>query len=212
MKPLTGSVLLILLLGVTGCGAQNPGGAGANPTQTTRIPEGLDERHAANFLAGAKHLQKIGEPKQAVETLNELIANYPGSDAADEARQILADLEEQEPDVKAAGVHVSGEIVTARGVLIHFPQNVKSTEAWSGNEFMVGETPIRTTEEVPREVLMKIVGQHVEIEGRWKAGKKWEPPKPADEEFQLQTPSFPEGVTGSTGAGIEATSVKVIEK
>ncbi len=213
MKHLAGSFLLIIPLILTGCGRQNPAGAGPNPAPTVRIPEGLDERHAANFLAMAKDLQKDGESEQAIELLNELLTLYPKSDAADQARQILADLEKRSSDAgEAVGDHDPGATVTARGLLKHFPQDVKSTEAWLGREFMVGETPIRANENVPRDVLIKMVGQNVEIKGIWNAGKQWEPPKPEDEEFELQTPSYPEGVTIVTGAGIEASSVKKVEE
>ena len=209
-----GAAAVITLI-LTGCdnGPQNPAGAGSNPAPTVLIPEGLNERHAANFLSMARDLQKDGESKQAIEVLNELLTLYPKSDAADEARKLLADLKNRSLDAwAAAGDHDPGEMVTTRGLLAHFPQDVKSTEAWMGHEFMVGETPIRTTEKVPRDALMKMVGQKVEIEGMWNAGKKWEPPKPAEEGFQSQTPSFPEGVTVATVSGIEASSVRQLEE
>lgn len=102
MKSLATSFLVIFPLIMTGCGAQNPTGVGPNPAPTVQIPEGLNERHAANFLSGAKDLQKDGESEQAIEVVNELIAIYPKSDAADEARQLLADLNKQSPDAGAA--------------------------------------------------------------------------------------------------------------
>ncbi|MGZ0163597.1 MAG: tetratricopeptide repeat protein, partial [Planctomycetales bacterium] len=154
MKLLGGSLLLIFPLIMTGCGKQNPAGAGPNPAPTVLIPEGLNERHAANFLSMARDLQKDGESKQAIEVLNELLTVYPKSDAADEARKLLADLKKRSLDAgAAAGDHDPGEMVTTRGLLTHFPQDVKSTEAWLGHEFMVGETPIRTTDKVPRDFL-----------------------------------------------------------
>lgn len=105
------SLVLLLLPLLAGCGKPTPAGAGGNPTQAARIPEGLDERHAANFLAGAKHLQEIGERKQAIETLNELIANYPESNAADEAKQLLAELEK--PNVNAGEDEDGGVVQNA---------------------------------------------------------------------------------------------------
>jgi hypothetical protein len=108
MKHSTGLVLMLVLPLLAGCGKPTPPGAGGKTTQSARIPEGLYERHAANFLAGAKHLQKIGEPKQAVASLNELVANYPESDAADEAKQILAELEKRNID---AGEEEDGGVV-----------------------------------------------------------------------------------------------------
>ena len=130
MRHSIGLVVLLVAPLVAGCGKPAPTGAGGKTTQTARIPEGLNERHAANFLAGAKHLQKIGEPKQAEATLNELIANYPESDAADEAKQILAELEK--PNVNAGededgGVVQNPDRDKAEKVLASLP-NVKSVE------------------------------------------------------------------------------------
>jgi hypothetical protein len=213
MKPLAGTFLLLFPLIMTGCGKQNPAGAGPKPAPTVLVPEGLNERHAANFLSGAKGLQKDGESEQAIEVLNELLTLYPKSDAADEARKLLSDLKKRSLGVgAAAGDHDPGEIVTVRGLLTHFPQDVKSIEAWLGHEFMVGETPIRTTDKVPRDFLITMVGQNVEIEGIWNAGKESKPPKPADEEYELQTPSYPEGQTIVREAGIEASAVKKVEE
>lgn len=101
MKTLAASLLLIFPLIMTGCGTQNPAGGGPNPAPTVQIPEGLNERHAANFLAGAKDLQKDGESEQAIEVLNELLTLYPNSDAADEAEQLLADLKKRSPNAVA---------------------------------------------------------------------------------------------------------------
>lgn len=118
----------------------------------------------------------------------------------------------QAPEEKAeAEATEAGKTISVRGVLKHFPQDVKSTEAWLGHEFMVDETPIRTTEDVSAEVLKEMVGETVEIEGRWNAGKNWEPPKPTEEEFNLQRPTYPEGVSVVRGSGIEASSVRKVE-
>lgn len=58
----------------------------------------VDEEHAANFLAAAKDFQQEGQPKHAANTINNLLEKYPKSDAANEARTILAELEEGERD------------------------------------------------------------------------------------------------------------------
>ncbi len=147
-------VLLIFPL-MVGCGKPIPAGAGGKPTQAARIPEGLNERHAANYLEGAKHLQRSGDPKQAVATLNELIANYPESDAAEEAQQILAELEK--PDVNSGededgGVVQNPDRDKAATFLAALPK-VKSVEEekkllsefgdWlRENEYKVEVTPI----------------------------------------------------------------------
>ena len=105
----------------------------------------------------------------------------------------------------------SKETITVRGLLRHLPQDVKSTEAWLGHEFMVGDKPIRPAEAITRDELMNMVGETVEVEGLWNAGKKWEPPKPTEEGFSLQRPSYPEGVIVIRRSGVEATSVKKVE-
>lgn len=211
MRYLTGPVLLLLLLVMNGCGKQNHV-AGGSPARTLTQKE-IDEKHAANFLTGAKDFRDDGHPKYAISTLNELLEKFPDSESAVEAKKMLAELEKTPLNAETnANDHKSGENITVRGLLRHFPQDVKSTEAWLGHEFMVGETPIRITEKVPHNALMNMVGENVEIEGLWNAGKKWEPPKPAEEEFQLQTPTYPEGVVVVRGAGIEASSVKKVEK
>ena len=105
------------------------------------------------------------------------------------------------------------ETISVRGLLTHFRQDVKSTEAWLGHEFKVGETPIRATKKVPRDLLMKLAGENVAIKGHWNAGTNWKPPKRTDENFHLQAPTFPEGVTVVKDAGIiDANSVTIIEE
>ena len=212
MRHLTGSILLLFLLVMTGCGKKNPVGAGGPPARMLKQKE-IDEKHAANFLAGAKDFQNDGHPKYAINTLKELLEQFPDSESAVEAKQMLAEIEKQKPDAETeANDRELGETIAVQGLLRHFPQDVKSTEAWLGHEFMVGETPIRITEKVPRDVLINMVGENVEIEGLWNAGEKWEPPKPAEEGFQLQYPLYPEGSTVVRGAGIEASSVTKIDK
>ena len=211
MRHLPGTVLLLCLLVISGCGKQNPACAGVNPTPVDRIPEGLDQRHAANFLAGAEDLRKDGESEQAIKVLNELLTVYPESDAANEAKQILADLTKGNANAKAAEIQESEKPVNARGLLTHFPPDVKSTEAWLGHEFMVGETPIRPTEKVPRNVLMAMVGKNVEIEGIWNAGEEFKLPRPDDEESRSQQPSSIHGLTLIRGDGIEAIRAKRTE-
>lgn len=65
---------------------------------------------------------------------------------------------------------------------------------------------------MPRDVLIEMVGEDVEIEDPWNAGKKWQHPTPTEEGFYLQSPSYPEGVTVIRGAGIEDSSVIKVEK
>lgn len=98
MRNSIGIFVLLVSSFIAGCGKPGPPGTGVSAPHAARIPEGLNERHAANFLAAAKDLQKTGEPKQAVAILKELIGKYPDSDAADEAKQILDQLEKSNVD------------------------------------------------------------------------------------------------------------------
>lgn len=93
--------------------------------------------------------------------------------------------------------------VSVHGVLRHFPQDVKSEQAWLGHEYMVGDTPIRPTNAVPAEKLQNLVGKTVTIEGVWNPGKEVEP---TNEELHSR-PIVPGGATLIRGSGIEALKV-----
>lgn len=213
MKQIAASVLISLLFVVVGCGKQNPAGATATPASSFLTQNEVDERHAANFLEAGKEYQQDGQTRNAKSTFKVLLDKYPNSDAAAEARQILAATEKQESGAgTTAGDVDSGEMISVRGLLKHYPQDVKSTEAWLGHEFMVGETAIRPTDDVSREFLLSIVGKTVEIEGPWNAGTKWEPTQPEDEAIQSATPLFPEGMSVMRDSGIEAKLARTIEE
>lgn len=130
--------------------------------------------------------------------------NDPQVGEADKPIPASGELPEKDPKPREARV--------VRGFLRHSPQDVKSADAWLGQEFTVAETPIRATEEVPREELMKMVGKQVEVEGIWNEGTEWDPQKTSEEESQLQAPSFSNDVTIMRGSGIEATLVREIEQ
>ena len=102
MKHFIGFVVLLVLPLSAGCSKQTPPSTAGKTTQPALIPEGLNERHAATRLAGARHLQETGESEQAVEVLNEIVADYPESDAADEATKLLSELEERNIDTVEA--------------------------------------------------------------------------------------------------------------
>ena len=68
-----------------------------------------------------------------------------------------------------------GEQRTARGVLEHYPSDVRSLQAWYGHPFMIGDTPVLPTPEVPEEVLKKHVGSTVLVSGVWYPGERWTP-------------------------------------
>lgn len=98
MKHSTSSILLIFLLIMTGCGKPNPVGTGGTAPARMLTQQEVNEKHAANFLAGAKDFQKDGHPKYAANALKELLEQFPDSRAADEAKQMLAEIENNEPD------------------------------------------------------------------------------------------------------------------
>jgi hypothetical protein len=130
-----------------------------------------------------KKEQKVVQALGAAALFSLALAGCDSGPPVENAEHLVRATEEM-----AAKDRGSAEKITVRGLLRHYPQDVKSTEAWLGHEFIVGETPIRTTEKVPRDVLMKMVGENVEIEGLWNAGEKWEPPKPAEETMAVNRP------------------------
>lgn len=54
---------------------------------------------------------------------------------------------------------------TVSGLLKHFPENVQSSQAWHGHYYMVGDSPVIPTKEVPVEVLQRFVGSEVVVQG-----------------------------------------------
>jgi hypothetical protein len=92
MRHTIAPILLLLALVLAGCNPQtNPAGAGGRPAGLTQSE--IDERHAANFLNAAKDFRREGQEDQAVSTLKELIKMFPDSDAANEATQLVAEME-----------------------------------------------------------------------------------------------------------------------
>lgn len=77
---------------------------------------------------------------------------------------------------------------TVSGLLEHFPEHVQSSQAWHGHYYMVGDSPVIPTKEVPVEVLQRFVGSEVVVQGVWHPGEKWNPateggkslPRPTD--------------------------------
>lgn len=130
MRYSTGFVVLLVGPLLAGCDKPTLPDSSGKVAQDVRIPEGLNERHAANYLAGAKHLQEIGASKQAAATLKELIAKYPESGAANEAKQILAALEKSNVDAgndEDGGTVTNPDRDTAEKLLTELPK-VKSAK------------------------------------------------------------------------------------
>lgn len=97
MKQLIRSTLLFLLLVLTGCGESNPVAAEGGPAELLTQAE-IAESHALNFLASAKDFQDDGQPKYALSTLQELLEQFPDTEAAVEAKQMIAEIENHESD------------------------------------------------------------------------------------------------------------------
>lgn len=98
---------------------------------------------------------------------------------------------------------------SARGTLKHFPQNVKSVQAWYGHEFMVGDTPVKATGAVSKEKLMSFVGQKVNVDGIWNPGEVW---NPTEEEQRLSNPVLAEEVEVVRGEGIEVLAIQALKE
>lgn len=114
---------------------------------------------------------------------------------------------ESRPESESAKVSVP-EQRTVRGVLRHFPSDVKSAEAWHGHNFIVGDTPVIATENVSQETMKRFVGLEVIVSGVWHPGEQW---KPTEEESGLQAPVYPDGEVVVRGDGIQAASIKPAE-
>lgn len=89
------------------------------------------------------------------------------------------------PNTYACGKQKKRYIVS--GILMYFPENVQSREAWYGHNFMVEGIPIRPII-IHKEELLKYVGKRVKITGTWNEGTEWHPdniqkslPMPIDE-------------------------------
>lgn len=64
---------------------------------------------------------------------------------------------------------------TLLGALRHHSQQVKSVEAWHGTEFTVDGQAVLASDKVSRDLLLKHVGQTVEVTGRMEVGEPWTP-------------------------------------
>ncbi|QTN33004.1 hypothetical protein HZ994_11960 [Akkermansiaceae bacterium] len=94
---------------------------------------------------------------------------------------------------------------TAKGVLRHFPSDVKSAQAWNGHNFLVGDTPVIATTTVPEETLKRFIGREVIVAGAWNPGEQW---NPKEGDAIIQAPSHPGGEAVIRGDRIEVASIK----
>lgn len=113
-------------------------------------------------------------------------------------------------DIKPTGIREKQPLEkrSASGELKHFPQNIKSREAWLGHEFLIGEVPIIPTKSVSRETLLKQVGKQVAVAGIWNPGKEW---KPTDENELLSNPISEDVGTIVRNSGIEAQDLELLK-
>ena len=98
---------------------------------------------------------------------------------------------------------------TVRGYLKHFPSNVRSSQAWHGHHFMVGNTPVIPTDEVPEEILKKFVGALVMVSGAWHPGERW---NPTEEEMNMPMPVDPDKQVVIRGDGLRASMIGLVER
>jgi len=98
---------------------------------------------------------------------------------------------------------------TVRGYLKHYPSNVRSSQAWHGHNFMVGNTPILPTDEVPEDVLEKFVGSLVMVSGVWHPGEPWQP---TEDEMNMPMPLDPQKDTVIRGDGLKASTIGLVER
>lgn len=101
------------------------------------------------------------------------------------------------------------DVRSASGVLLHYPQDVKSAEAWYGHPFKVGGRPVLPTEQVTEAELLKYVGKSVVIEGTWEPGVLW---KPDDEELHLSSPVDPNEGPIFRGDGIRVERIEILSR
>lgn len=98
---------------------------------------------------------------------------------------------------------------TVRGVLEHYRSDVQSLQAWYGHPFMIGDTPVLPTPEVPEDVLKKHVGNTVVVSGVWYPGERW---TATDEERNMPMPV--DALEGAVirGDGLKALTIEVVER
>lgn len=78
-----------------------------------------------------------------------------------------------------------GKSRTVSGILVHYPPDVRTAEAWKGHYFLLDGVPVQPSEKVPESELLKYVGKRISVTGRWNPGVVW---KPTQEERQTDVP------------------------
>jgi len=98
---------------------------------------------------------------------------------------------------------------TVQGLMKHYPANVRSSQAWQGHNFMVGDTPVIPTGAVPENELLRHVGKSVVVSGVWHAGQQWQPSK---EEKNIPMPVNPDNQIIIRGDGLKVSSIELAEE
>jgi len=101
------------------------------------------------------------------------------------------------------------EQMTAKGIMEHFPADVKSPQAWQGHNFMVGNTPVIPTPAVSEAELLNNVGKSVVVIGTWYGGKQWQP---NENEQNLAIPVNQENQIMIRGDGLKVSSIRLVKE
>ena len=101
------------------------------------------------------------------------------------------------------------EQMTAKGVMKHFPSDVKSPQAWQGHNFMVGNTPVIPTPDVSEDELLSHIGKSVVVIGTWYDGQQWQP---NENEKNLPIPVSQENQIMIRGDGLKVSSISLINE
>ena len=101
---------------------------------------------------------------------------------------------------------------TVRGLLNHFPSDVRSAQAWHGHNFLVGDTPVIPTEAVSEETLKEFVGSKVVVTGVWHPGERWNPSEEEQNMPRPLDPPHPDQEEIVRGDGHKASSISRLEE
>ncbi len=97
MKPLIRSILLFLLLVLTGYGEPNSAAAGFVPARML-TPEDIASSHAVTFLASARDFQKDGHAGYAFSTIQDFFGKFSDTETAVDTKQMIAERKVHDSD------------------------------------------------------------------------------------------------------------------
>ncbi|MFH0926129.1 MAG: hypothetical protein V1872_10980 [bacterium] len=76
-------------------------------------------------------------------------------------------------------------MISAKGILVYYPEDVQSEQSWYGHNYIVGATPIQPTIRVTESTIKALIGKNVLVTGYWNPGRAW---KPTEEKMNLPMP------------------------